>query len=182
MKTIPQILSAELNQPESYIQNVIALLDEGNTIPFIARYRKEAHGAMDDTTLRALETRLQYLKNLQARRDEVKSSIDSQGKLTDELSAAIDAAATLAEVEDLYRPYKQKRRTRATVAREKGLAPLAEAIFAQARDMAAPDVLAQDYLDAEKALKRSKTRSRVQTTSSPSRSPTMQTSANRCAL
>ena len=127
MKTIPQILSAELNQPEAYIQNVIALLDEGNTIPFIARYRKEAHGAMDDTTLRALETRLQYLKNLQARRDEVKSSIESQGKLTDELSAAIDEAATLAEVEDLYRPYKQKRRTRATVAREKGLEPLAEA-------------------------------------------------------
>ena len=152
MKTIPQILSAELNQPEAYIQNVIALLDEGNTIPFIARYRKEAHGAMDDTTLRALETRLQYLKNLQARRDEVKSSIESQGKLTDELSAAIDEAATLAEVEDLYRPYKQKRRTRATVAREKGLEPLAEAIFAQTRGMAAPDVLAQDYLDAEKGV------------------------------
>ena len=152
MKTIPQILSAELNQPEAYIQNVIALLDEGNTIPFIARYRKEAHGAMDDTTLRALETRLQYLKNLQARRDEVKSSIESQGKLTDELSDAIDEAATLAEVEDLYRPYKQKRRTRATVAREKGLEPLAEAIFAQTRGMAAPDVLAQDYLDAEKGV------------------------------
>ena len=152
MKTIPQILSAELNQPEAYIQNVIALLDEGNTIPFIARYRKEAHGAMDDTTLRALETRLQYLKNLQARRDEVKSSIESQGRLTDELSAAIDEAATLAEVEDLYRPYKQKRRTRATVAREKGLEPLAEAIFAQTRGMPAPDVLAQDYLDAEKGV------------------------------
>ena len=107
---------------------------------------------MDDTTLRALETRLQYLKNLQARRDEVKSSIESQGKLTDELSAAIDEAATLAEVEDLYRPYKQKRRTRATVAREKGLEPLAEAIFAQTRGMPAPDVLAQDYLDAEKGV------------------------------
>ena len=152
MKTIPQILSAELNQPEAYIQNVIALLDEGNTIPFIARYRKEAHGAMDDTTLRALETRLQYLKNLQARRDEVKSSIESQGKLTEELSAAIDEAATLAEVEDLYRPYKQKRRTRATVAREKGLEPLAEVIFAQTRDLAAPDALAQNYLDAEKGV------------------------------
>ena len=152
MKTISQILSAELNQPEAYIQNVIALLDAGNTIPFIARYRKEAHGAMDDTTLRALETRLQYLKNLQARRDEVKSSIESQGKLTDELSAAIDEAATLAEVEDLYRPYKQKRRTRATIAREKGLEPLAEVIFAQTRDLAAPDALAQNYLDAEKGV------------------------------
>ena len=152
MKTISQILSAELNQPEAYIQNVITLLDEGNTIPFIARYRKEAHGAMDDTTLRTLETRLQYLKNLQARRDEVKSSIESQGKLTEELSAAIDEAATLAEVEDLYRPYKQKRRTRATIAREKGLEPLAEVIFAQTRDLAAPDVLAQNYLDAEKGV------------------------------
>ncbi len=152
MKTISQILSAELNQPEAYIQNVITLLDEGNTIPFIARYRKEAHGAMDDTTLRTLETRLQYLKNLQARRDEVKSSIESQGKLTEELSAAIDEAATLAEVEDLYRPYKQKRRTRATVAREKGLEPLAEVIFAQTRDLAAPDALAQNYLDAEKGV------------------------------
>ncbi len=152
MKTISQILSAELNQPEAYIQNVITLLDEGNTIPFIARYRKEAHGAMDDTTLRALETRLQYLKNLQSRRDEVKSSIESQGKLTEELSAAIDEAATLAEVEDLYRPYKQKRRTRATIAREKGLEPLAEVIFAQTRDLAAPDVLAQNYLDAEKGV------------------------------
>ena len=152
MKTISQILSAELNQPEAYIQNVITLLDEGNTIPFIARYRKEAHGAMDDTTLRTLETRLQYLKNLQARRDEVKSSIESQGKLTEELSAAIDEAATLAEVEDLYRPYKQKRRTRATIAREKGLEPLAEAIFAQTRDLAAPDALAQNYLDAEKGV------------------------------
>ena len=152
MKTIPQILSAELNQPEAYIQNVIALLDEGNTIPFIARYRKEAHGAMDDTTLRALETRLQYLKNLQSRRDEVKSSIESQGKLTDELSAAIDEAATLAEVEDLYRPYKQKRRTRATVAREKGLEPLAEVIFAQTRDLAAPDALAQNYIDIHESF------------------------------
>ena len=152
MKTISQILSAELNQPEAYIQNVITLLDEGNTIPFIARYRKEAHGAMDDTTLRTLETRLQYLKNLQSRRDEVKSSIESQGKLTEELSAAIDEAATLAEVEDLYRPYKQKRRTRATVAREKGLEPLAEVIFAQTRDLAAPDALAQNYLDAEKGV------------------------------
>ena len=98
MKTIPQILSAELNQPEAYIQNVIALLDEGNTIPFIARYRKEAHGAMDDTTLRALETRLQYLKNLQARRDEVKSSIESQGKLTDELSSVTSPMALMASV------------------------------------------------------------------------------------
>ena len=152
MQTITELLAQELNCRQEYIANVIALLDEGNTIPFIARYRKEQHGAMDDTTLRTLETRLQYLRNLAQRREEVKASIAAQEKLTDELAKAIDEAATLAEVEDLYRPYKQKRRTRATVAREKGLEPLAEAIFAQTRGMAAPDVLAQDYLDAEKGV------------------------------
>ena len=104
MDSIVQILARELGQKASYIENVITLMDEGNTIPFIARYRKELHGAMDDTTLRTLETRLTYLRNLQARRDEVKSAIENQGKLTEELSAAIDSAATLAEVEDLYRP------------------------------------------------------------------------------
>ena len=125
MQTIPQILAKELGKPQQAVENVIALLDQGNTIPFIARYRKELHGAMDDTALRTLADRLQYLRNLDKRREEVKSAIEGQGKLTEELSAAIDAARTLAEVEDLYRPYKQKRRTRATVAREKGLEPLA---------------------------------------------------------
>ena len=105
MQTIAEILSAELGQKLEYVENVITLMDEGNTIPFIARYRKEMHGAMDDTALRTLETRLTYLRNLQQRRDEVKNSIENQGKLTPELSAAIDNAATLAEVEDLYRPY-----------------------------------------------------------------------------
>lgn len=122
-----------MGQKLEYVQNVVNLMDEGNTIPFIARYRKEMHGAMDDTTLRNLETRLTYLRNLQERRDEVKKSIENQGKLTQELSDAIDSAATMAEVEDLYRPYKQKRRTRGSLAREKGLAPLAEAIFAPGR-------------------------------------------------
>ena len=150
MATIAELLSQELGQKLEYIENVIALMDEGNTIPFIARYRKELHGAMDDTTLRTLETRLNYLRNLQQRRDEVKNSIENQGKLTEELSAAIDAAATLAEVEDLYRPYKQKRRTRASVAREKGLEPLAAAIFAQ--DGQAPEALAQGYIDPEKGV------------------------------
>ncbi len=150
MQTISEILSAELGQKLQYIENVIALMDEGNTIPFIARYRKEMHGAMDDTTLRTLETRLTYLRNLQTRRDEVKNSIENQGKLTEELSAAIDNAATLAEVEDLYRPYKQKRRTRGSVAREKGLEPLAAAIFAQeGKD---PATLAQDYVNPEKGV------------------------------
>ena len=150
MPTIAELLSQELGQKLEYIENVIALMDEGNTIPFIARYRKEMHGAMDDTTLRTLETRLQYLRNLQSRREEVKSSIESQGKLTQELSAAIDAAATLAEVEDLYRPYKQKRRTRGSIAREKGLEPLAEAIFAQ--DGSDPAVLAIAYISEEKGV------------------------------
>ena len=148
MKTISQLLAEELGCKEEYVNNVVSLLDEGNTIPFIARYRKEAHGAMDDTTLRTLETRLGYLRNLQTRREEIKASIDAQGKLTDELIAAIDRALTLAEVEDLYLPYKQKRRTRATVAKEKGLEPLAQAIFAQTMQMDPPEVLAKDYINA----------------------------------
>ncbi|MBP3684713.1 MAG: RNA-binding transcriptional accessory protein [Oscillospiraceae bacterium] len=150
MQTISEILAQELGQKLEYIENVISLMDEGNTIPFIARYRKEMHGAMDDTTLRNLETRLTYLRNLQERRDEVRRSIENQGKLTQELSDAIDAAATMTEVEDLYRPYKQKRRTRGSMAREKGLAPLAEAIFAQ--DGSDPALLAQNYLDPEKGV------------------------------
>ena len=150
MKSIPEILAEELGQKLEYVQNVVNLMDEGNTIPFIARYRKEMHGAMDDTTLRNLETRLTYLRNLQERRDEVKKSIENQGKLTQELSDAIDSAATMAEVEDLYRPYKQKRRTRGSIAREKGLAPLAEAIFAQ--DGQDPAVLAEGYIDPEKGV------------------------------
>lgn len=150
MLSIQEILAQELGQKLEYVENVVTLMDEGNTIPFIARYRKEMHGAMDDTTLRNLETRLTYLRNLQARREEVKKSIENQGKLTEELSAAIDAAATMTEVEDLYRPYKQKRRTRGSMAREKGLAPLADAIYAQ--DGQDPAVLAKDYLDPEKGV------------------------------
>ena len=128
METISQILARELGQKLEYVDNVIRLLDEGNTLPFIARYRKELHGSMDDTALRALQDRLQYLRGLEQRRQEVKSAIENQGKLTEDLSAAIDAAATLAEVEDLYRPYKPKRKTRASVARARGLEPLAEAL------------------------------------------------------
>ena len=150
MQTIAEILAQELGQKLEYVENVVRLIDEGNTIPFIARYRKEMHGAMDDTTLRALETRLTYLRNLQDRRDEVKKAIENQGKLTPELSAAIDAAGTMTEVEDLYRPYKQKRRTRGSIAREKGLEPLAEAIFAQ--DGQDPQMLARDYVDPEKGV------------------------------
>ncbi len=152
MDTIIQILARELGRSEAHVENVVRLIDEGNTIPFIARYRKELHGAMDDTALRTLADRLQYLRNLDKRREEVKSAIEGQGKLTEELSAAIDAAATLAEVEDLYRPYKQKRRTRATVAREKGLEPLAELLFAQAADGPAPEEAAGAFVDPEKGV------------------------------
>ena len=150
MDPIIQKLAEELGQKTEYVSNVVALIDEGNTIPFIARYRKEMHGAMDDTVLRNLETRLQYLRNLEERKAEVIKSIAGQEKLTDELEKAILAAVTLAEVEDLYRPYKQKRRTRATVAKEKGLEPLALAIFAQ--DGSDPAILAAEYIDPEKGV------------------------------
>ena len=150
--TIIEQLARELDRPVEHIENVVRLLDEGNTIPFIARYRKELHGSMDDTALRTLEERLAYLRNLTERKESVKASIAEQEKLTDELAAAIDAAQTLAEVEDLYRPYKPKRRTRATVAKEKGLEPLAALLFAQERDCPKPEDAAADYLSAEKGV------------------------------
>ena len=149
---IIQTLAQELDKNPQHVKNVVQLLDEGNTIPFIARYRKELHGAMDDTSLRTLEERLQYLRGLAERRETVKKSISEQGKLTDELAAAIDSAKTLAEVEDLYRPYKQKRRTRATAAREKGLEPLASLLFAQERGCPRPEDAAQDFLVPEKGV------------------------------
>ena len=152
MQDIIQQLAAELDKDPRHVENVVRLLDEGNTIPFIARYRKELHGAMDDTALRTLAERLQYLRNLTDRKEAVKKSVAEQGKLTEALSAAIDAAATLAEVEDLYRPYKQKRRTRATMAREKGLAPLAELLFAQGPGCPDPLAEARSYVDAEKGV------------------------------
>jgi protein Tex len=152
LESINQILARELGREQTHVDNVIKLLDEGNTIPFIARYRKELHGAMDDTTLRTLAERLEYLRSLAERRETVKSSITEQGKMTDELSAAIDEAQTLAALEDLYRPYKPKRRTRATVAREKGLEPLADALFAQSRELPAPEELAKEYINAEKGV------------------------------
>ena len=152
MESISQILARELGREQSHIDNVIKLIDEGNTIPFIARYRKELHGAMDDTSLRTLAERLEYLRGLQERRDTVKKSIEEQGKLTEELSEAIDEAATLAALEDIYRPYKPKRRTRATVAKEKGLEPLALALFEQGSGLPEPDELAKEYIDPEKGV------------------------------
>ena len=152
MAAISEILARELGCAQAYVENIITLLDEGNTIPFIARYRKEQHGSMDDTTLRKLEDRLTYLRSLDQRRQEVKKAVDGQGKLTPELSAAIDAAATLAEVEDLYRPYKQKRRTRATAAREKGLEPLAQLLYAQERTCPRPEDAAADFIIPENGV------------------------------
>ncbi len=152
MQTIVQLLAEEFKKNEEHVQNIVTLLDEGNTVPFIARYRKEMHGTTDDQTIREIADRLTYLRNLETRRQEVKNSIENQGKLTDELAAKIDNAATLAEVEDLYRPYKQKRRTRATVAREKGLEPLALCLFAQESDCPKPETEAEKYIDAEKGV------------------------------
>ena len=134
------------------IENVVGLIDDGNTIPFIARYRKEAHGTLDDQTLREISERLEYLRNLDKRREEVRSSIEAQEKLTEEIAAALDKAATLAEIEDIYRPFKPKRKTRASVARERGLEPLAAAIYAQTPDSPAAIELATDYIDEEKEV------------------------------
>lgn len=150
MQNITEIIAKELEVKSSYVENVINLIDEGNTIPFIARYRKELHGSMDDTKLRSLFERLTYLRNLQERRDTIKSAIDEQGKLTDELSKAIDDAETLAKLEDLYRPYKQKRRTRATIAKEKGLEPLATFLMIQGKDD--PVSKAAEFIDEEKGV------------------------------
>ena len=152
MDNLIEVLARELGCSETHVNNVVTLIDEGATIPFIARYRKELHGSMDDQLLRDLADRLQYLRNLAQRKDEVKNSIDNQGKLTPELAAAIDAAATLAEVEDLYRPYKQKRRTRATMAKEKGLEPLALLYFELGGSCPDPEGAAADFIDPEKGV------------------------------
>ena len=149
---IIKTITNEFNLKQWQVENTVALIDDGNTIPFIARYRKEAHGTLDDQTLREISERLEYLRNLDKRRDEVRASIDSQGKMTDELSSALDNAATLAEIEDIYRPYKPKRRTRASVAREKGLEPLAAEIFAQKADSPDPNELAQEYINADNGV------------------------------
>ena len=148
---INAILSAEFAVEKTILDNIIALIDEGNTIPFIARYRKEKTGAMDDQKLREISERLEYLRGLDKRREAIEKAIEEQGKLTDELRAQLAAAATLSELEDLYRPYKQKRRTRAMIAKEKGLEPLAQALLAQRRNDD-PVKLASAYIDEEKGV------------------------------
>ena len=142
------IITQEFSLKRWQVENTAALIDDGNTIPFIARYRKEAHGTLDDQTLREISERLEYLRNLEKRKEEVFSSIDSQEKMTEEISLALEKAQTLAEIEDIYRPYKPKRRTRASVAREKGLEPLAQMITEQKEDSAEPLVLAADFVNS----------------------------------
>ena len=152
MKKIEQIIANELNIKLSQVENTIKLIDEGNTIPFIARYRKEVTGGLSDETLRTFSERLNYLRNLEKRKEEVTNSIEEQGKLTEEIIKDLENAVTLAEVEDIYRPYKQKKKTRATVAKAKGLEPLAEIIFAQ-KETKDINEIAKEYINEEKEVK-----------------------------
>ena len=151
MEKIIQIIANELGVKYGQVENTVKLIDEGNTIPFIARYRKEVTGGLSDEQLRDLGERLTYLRNLETRKEEVKNSIEEQGKLTDEIVKALENAKILAEVEDIYRPYKQKKRTRATIAKEKGLEPLADIIFAQEEKKDINEI-AKEYIDSEKGV------------------------------
>ena len=148
---ISSVIASELNIKEWQVDAVIKLLDEGNTIPFIARYRKEQHGTLDDEQLRNLYERLNYLRGLEERKEAVLKSIEEQGKLTEELRAQILEAMTLVEVEDLYRPYKQKRRTRASIAKERGLEPFALEILKQRAEQPL-EILAEQYINPEKEV------------------------------
>ncbi len=147
---ISKQLTEEFKLRPDHVENILKLLDEGNTIPFIARYRKEMTGAIDDQILRALNDRYEYLKNLEKRKQEVANAINEQGKMTEEIQSAIDGAQTMTEIEDVYRPFKQKKKTRASVAIEKGLQPLAEFILAQEGD---PYKEAEKYINEEKGVK-----------------------------
>ena len=149
--TISERIASELNIKLWQAEAAIGLIEEGNTIPFIARYRKEAHGQLDDQLLRKLEERLTYLKNLEGKKAEVIRLIDEQGKLTEEIEKAVAKAETVTEVDDIYRPFRPKRRTRATMAREKGLAPLAEMILAQ-NTKDEPLDMAKDFVSEEKGV------------------------------
>ena len=145
-------LTEEFKLQNWQVENVVKLLDEGNTVPFIARYRKEQHGTLDDQIIRALSERVEYLRNLDKRREEVRNLIDGQEKLTDEISAALDNATTVTEIDDIYRPFRPKRKTRASIAKEKGLEPLANEIYEQKANSPAPIVLAANYIDEEKGV------------------------------
>ncbi len=149
---IVKILSSELSLRENQVEATVKLIDEGNTIPFIARYRKEVTGSLDDNQLRELFDRLTYLRGLAKRKEEVVVAIENLELMTEEIAASITSAKTLAEVEDIYRPFKPKRRTRASIAKEKGLSPLADLIFAQGMDCPLPEEEAEKYIDAEKGV------------------------------
>ena len=151
MEKIIQIIADELGVKYGQVESTVKLIDEGNTIPFIARYRKEVTGGLSDEQLRDLGERLTYLRNLETRKEEVKNSIEEQGKLTDEIVKALENAKILAEVEDIYRPYKQKKRTRATIAKEKGLEPLADIIFSQEEERDINEI-ASEFVDSEKGV------------------------------
>ena len=145
-------IAAELEIRPQQVEAVIKLIDEGNTIPFIARYRKEAHGSLNDEQLRNLSERLTYLRTLEEKKEQVLATIEEQGKLTDDLKAQILAAETQVLVEDLYRPYRPKRRTRAIIAKEKGLEPLAQIILAQ-EVTESLETIAEQYVSEEKEVK-----------------------------
>ena len=146
-----QVLTQELQVKKWQVEAAVKLIDEGNTIPFISRYRKEATGSLNDEQLRQLHERLTYLRNLEDKKAQVLSSIEEQGKLTPELKAQIEAAQTLVVVEDLYRPYRPKRRTRATIAKEKGLEPLANVIMLQLTKKTLEEE-AQPFINPEKEV------------------------------
>lgn len=151
MKDIVKIIAEELGVKDFQVENTVKLIDEGNTIPFIARYRKEATGGLSDEILRNLDDRLNYLRNLEKRKEEITKSIEEQGKMTEEIQKAIENAMTLAEVEDIYRPYKQKKKTRATIAKAKGLEPLSIIIMLQSEKQ---DIfkIAEKYINPEKEV------------------------------
>lgn len=151
-KDIPAAIAKELKVKPDQVEKTVELLDDGNTVPFIARYRKEATGSLEDEQIRHIEERLTYLRNLVKRQEEILAAIEAQGKLTDELRQAIEKAGKLQELEDLYLPYKQKKRTRAQMARERGLEPLANAMLLQAQSKGEPLQEAQKYIDAEKGV------------------------------
>ena len=179
---IIQTLAAELHLQPDQVEKTVALIDEGNTIPFIARYRKEVTGSLDDSVLRDLNDRLNFLRNLENRKEEVSALITAQEKMTPEIQAAIDNAKTITEVDDIYRPFRPHRKTRASVAKEKGLEPLAELLLAQEKTYT-PSIEEQaaTYIDEEKASPRSRKRCRARGIFLPNPSRITPNTARNCA-
>lgn len=177
---INETLAKEFNLRQEQVDNTIALIDDDKTIPFIARYRKEQTGSLDDTVLRELSDRLTYLRSLEKRKEEITVSITEQEKMTDEIAAAIEKAMTLVEVEDIYRPFKPKRKTRGSVAREKGLEPLAKILLEQNADTV-PRRKRRHLLMKKKELPLLRTLFKAQWTSSPKTCPTARSCVKNCA-